>query len=51
MWSKHKANLFKKVNDVYMAMKDEYGTYETKKLILHWLYEIKDSIISTTDIK
>lgn len=49
MWSKHKLNLFKKINDVYMLMKDEFGEYESKKLILHWLFEIKDFVISKND--
>ena len=46
MWSKHKLNLFKKVDEVYMAMKEEIGEYEAKKLLLHWLSEIKGFVIT-----
>lgn len=46
MWSKNKLNLFKKVNDVYMVMVKEFGEMEAKRLILHWLFEIKDFVIT-----
>jgi hypothetical protein len=46
MWSKNKLNLFKKVNDIYMVMKVELGEYEAKKLLIHWLSEIKGFVIT-----
>ena len=43
---KTKLKLYEYVNQVWQSMRKEYGDDGAKQLLLHWLFELKEFVIT-----